>query len=115
MNVEPIKPNLDHVFTLSALHEEPLHSSRFSLETPTVEKSEPAAEPADKPVNRIEAASGLADHRVNFRFDEGSGRTIIRVVDSKTHEVLQEFPRNQILEITERMKSIMGVFFDREV
>ena len=115
MNVEPIQPNLAHVFTLSALQEGPARSSRFVQDDTENKQSKPASLIYDKPVNRIEAADSLAEHRVNFRFDEGSRRTIIRVVDSKTHEVLQEFPHNQILEITERMKSIMGVFFDREV
>ncbi len=114
MNVEPIQPILDHVLPRAALHEGPPNSSRFNPKTPEV-KTDQAFEPTDKPVNRIEAANSLVDHKVNFSVDKGSGRTIIRVVDSKTREVLQEFPRTQILEITERMKSIMGVFFDREV
>ncbi|MBZ0258144.1 flagellar protein FlaG [bacterium] len=114
MNIEPIQaiPTLD--YSLPESIEKRIEPATLKpAEHNKEQESEPQATD-HQPVNRIQESESLSEHRVNFRIDEGSGRTIIRVVDSKTHEVLQEFPQTQILEITERMKSIMGLFYDHE-
>ena len=114
MNIEPINTISTQDHSLPEAIEKRIEPFNLKpVESNDKQKSE-SQPTADQPFNRIQDSESLSEHRVNFRIDEGSGRTIIRVVDSKTHEVLQEFPHTQILEITERMKSLMGIFYDRE-
>ncbi|MBI1388536.1 MAG: hypothetical protein GC154_08820 [bacterium] len=59
-------------------------------------------------------SSSIHDRRVSFHKHEGSGRTVISIVDPETEEVIQEFPQDQLLKSSERIKEIMGKLFDAE-
>lgn len=122
MNIEPISmiPTAAPVFdpAVKRAMASPAVKPVESSERAPKERKEPFEAAPKAPVNRIEdyaIDSSLANHRVNFSVHEGSGRSIIRVVDRQTREVINEFPKEQVVEVTERMKSLMGLFFDKDV
>jgi len=68
-----------------------------------------------------EVVSGLNEmvqnlHRnLQFSVDDGSGDTVIKVVDSETREVVRQIPSEEIVRLRERMKDAAGMLFQGAV
>jgi len=43
-------------------------------------------------------------NELSFTFDRGSQRAVVRIVDRKTREVVQQFPTEQVLRLAEELK-----------
>jgi flagellar protein FlaG len=44
------------------------------------------------------------DHELAFSFDRNLRRTVVRIVDSKTGEVVQQIPAEYVLRLAEELK-----------
>ena len=68
-----------------------------------------------------QALDNLSTHVQNlqrsllFSVDRASGETIVRVVDSETHEVIRQIPSQELLAIEERLRSTAGVLLSAQV
>ena len=51
---------------------------------------------------------------LQFSIDESSGRTVIKVVDKDTKEVIRQIPEQQVLELAARLDKSAGVFVQDE-
>jgi flagellar protein FlaG len=51
---------------------------------------------------------------LQFSIDESSGRTVIKVVDKDTQEVIRQIPEEQVLELAARLDKVAGVFVQDE-
>lgn len=51
---------------------------------------------------------------LQFSIDESSGRTVIKVVDKDTQEVIRQIPEQQVLEMAARLDKSAGVFVQDE-
>jgi flagellar protein FlaG len=67
-----------------------------------------AAPPAGKDLPAVSVAAAieqieefLADNQrqLTFQVDEGSGRTVVRVVDPGSGEVIRQFPAEEVLQV----------------
>jgi flagellar protein FlaG len=55
---------------------------------------------------------------LQFSIDDQSGRTVIKVIDSETHEVLRQIPSEEILNVAHRLMELneeQGVIFNGTV
>lgn len=96
--------------------------------------AQPAREASDaaaaKPSATVSAAESAASVRqavdeanealrsvsagVEFSLDEGSGKVIVRVVDSETDEVLRQIPSEQMLAISRAIDDLRGLLIKQE-
>ena len=44
------------------------------------------------------------ENELSFAFDRGSQRAVVRIVDRKTREVVQQIPTEQVLRLAEELK-----------
>ncbi len=44
------------------------------------------------------------ENELSFAFDRHSQRTVVRIVDKKTREVLQQIPNEQVLRLAEELQ-----------
>ena len=44
------------------------------------------------------------ENELSFTFDRASQRAVVRIVDRKTREVVQQFPSEQVLRLAEELK-----------
>ena len=44
------------------------------------------------------------ENELSFAFDRGSQRAVVRIVDKKTREVVQQIPTEQVLRFAEELK-----------
>lgn len=49
---------------------------------------------------------------VHFSIDENSGISVVKVIDTETKKVLQQFPSEQSLEIGKNLTSLKGLLID---
>ena len=66
-------------------------------------------------VNDLNSLVQNIQRELNFRVDEGSGETVVTVLDSKTDEVIRQIPADHVLAISENIESLKGILFSAEV
>ena len=72
---------------------------------PATGKPAPQAKPApppvsiDKALQQIQAFLNDSKRELTFERDESSGRTIIRVIDPASGDVIRQFPSEEVLKI----------------
>lgn len=90
----------------------PVDSNRFLL-------SVPAAQPEDraqaterrnlvKAVKELQATPQLGvgvNQELTFAFDRPSKKTVVRIIDRATREVVRQFPAEEILRMADRLKT----------
>lgn len=55
-------------------------------------------------------------HSIGLRFSvhDGTGRTIIKIVDKETDTLIREIPPEDFLDLAARLDEMVGILFDRE-
>jgi flagellar protein FlaG len=51
---------------------------------------------------------------LRFSIDEGSGRTVVKVVDAQTEEVLRQIPSEEWLSISKALDKLQGLLVSNE-
>ena len=72
---------------------------------PPAGKTAPAKRPASPPISidkalaQIKAYLSDSKRQLDFQFDEGSGRTIIKVVNPSSGEVIRQIPSEEVIKL----------------
>ena len=77
-------------------------------------KSERAAqedEPLENVVSNLNQLVRDLHRELQFSVDEDSGDTVIKVIDSKTDEVLRQIPSEEVMRLRQRLEEAAGVIF----
>jgi flagellar protein FlaG len=67
-----------------------------------------AATPAKELADAVEDLNGLMQsirRELHFSVDDESGRTVIKVVDARTQEVIRHIPREEVATVVDRLGS----------
>lgn len=96
----------------------------------SMEKSQPpaASERAPEPRSRGEVESGAPAElatalnelasamnvRIAFLVDQATGKTVIKVIDQETQEVIRQIPPEEMLRLVARMSLLLGVLLNQE-
>jgi len=64
-----------------------------------------------KAVSQMNDSTELLRSNLKFSIDKESGRTVIKVVDSKTDEVIRQIPREEVLAIARSLEKAEGLLF----
>jgi flagellar protein FlaG len=65
-------------------------------------------------VEELNELAQQIERQLQFSVDEGSGTTVIRVIDADTEEVIREIPPEEILTLRQRLSEVQGVLFKAE-
>ncbi|MED5526709.1 flagellar protein FlaG [Gallaecimonas pentaromativorans] len=84
--------------------------------------------PADTRQSLSDAVQVLAEfvnlrgHNLNFSTDESSGRTVVKVLDAQTGDVIRQIPSEEVLKTADRVRQLreelgakIGIFLDSNV
>lgn len=87
-------------------------------EGPTTEEAEGKAS-ADEVVKRLKEAAEKTnayfrrtDTRLQFEVGEQTGRTIIRVIDKQSGEVVRQIPPENLVRLSEQLEELKGLLFE---
>jgi flagellar protein FlaG len=66
---------------------------------PETSKSEASPERVQEAVSRIQSYLSESQRELQISIDKGSGRTVVRVVNPETQEVIRQIPNEEILKL----------------
>lgn len=69
----------------------------------------------DKAVELINEAVQMADKKLEFKVHEGTNRTMVKVIDRETDEIIREIPPEEILDLVDKMTELVGLMMDKRV
>ena len=62
-------------------------------------------------VQKIQETVDNLAHNLRFSIDEDTGRTIIKVMDAHTEEVIRQIPTKEAIEIARTLDKVQGLLF----
>jgi len=79
-----------------------------------------AAEPTsreqlDLAVGEVKRALAPVARNLQFSIDDATGRSVVKVVDATTNEVIRQMPSEELLAITRSMDKLSGLFVKQKV
>jgi len=80
----------------------------------------PARSEAIKPeqveaaVNQIQQFTQALTQNLKFSIDEDTGKTVIKIVDVQTQEVIRQMPSEEAIKIASALGKIQGLLFNGE-
>jgi flagellar protein FlaG len=96
-----------------ALGKHPSDAANVSPPKNSVEKSvespESSAKDLQDALDVIEQAVRTTTDELNFSIDEESGRTVVKVIDKTTDEVIRQFPSKEVLDIARALDKLQGL------
>lgn len=55
------------------------------------------------------------DVDLHFNLDEATGRTVVKITNSETGELIREVPPKEMLNLAAKMEDIVGILFDQKI
>lgn len=99
-------------------------SSSTSNAAATIDKAQAAQSSAARPppstalekaLGNVSAHVQISQRSLHFSVDKESGKPIVRIVDTETHELIRQIPSEELLAIEERLRSTTGVLLSEQV
>lgn len=69
----------------------------------TEKKTQPREEDIDQAIRELNENSQVIQRELHFTIDKDSGHTVIKVIDSKTEEVIRQIPGEEMLKVARRL------------
>ena len=89
-------------------------TSAISAEQPKVAEAiaanPPSREQIDRAMGEVKKALAPVARNLQFSIDDETGRSIVKVVDASTNEVIRQFPSEELLAITRSIDRLSGLF-----
>jgi len=85
------------------------------VEPQNVPPAEVSGKEVAEAVTAINSAFQNVQRDLLFSVDDGSGKSIIRVIDQETNEVIRQIPADELLKIARRLEEVQGVLFNQKV
>ncbi len=63
-------------------------------------------------VNNIEKFALAMQQNLKFSIDEDSGKTVIKVMDATTDEIVRQIPTEEVIDIARALSKIHGTIFN---
>ena len=102
----------------------PLPAAAVRREAPAAKTRDPeAAQEQSKAQDESQLKQAVAELQrqtqhvapnLEFSIDRQSGRSIIKVVDSKTKEVIRQIPSEEVLRLNQQLDKLQGLLFDKQ-
>ena len=80
------------------------------LDSKPADKLDPEQEKLKNLVQITNKLMNLSSYHLQFRIDEASERLQVKLIDNETNETIREIPPDQMLNLSARIKEIIGTF-----
>jgi flagellar protein FlaG len=81
----------------------------------TSAREEIPREEVEKATEKLNRLLGLFEKRMKFEIHEDSNRIMVKIIDKKTDEVLNEIPPEKILDMLSSFSDYVGLILDKKV
>ena len=77
-------------------------------------KVQPGRKELDKAVEAVNEFVGAVNTDLRFSVDDDTGRTVVKVMDVNTKEVIKQYPSEEMLAIAKALDSIKGLLVQQK-
>lgn len=109
-----IKPEANIILSASAAVKQP--------EVAAEVKQEQSPQAVEQALDVINRAVVIEQRSLSFSVDEASGRSVIKVVDQQTDQLIRQIPTEEVLRVAQDIKKLqeemgqsLGLLIDRKV
>lgn len=117
MAIQPVNAAVTTVQTtrtqqVSAVRETSAADSAHSVETKQAAAAvvQPSPEQIDRAMAEVKRALPPVARNLQFSIDKDTGRSVVKVVDSSTNEVIRQIPSEELLAIARSIDNFSGLF-----
>ena len=103
--VQQIKPVLTQAVEIKPQAEKVLPAERATVSTSQTE--------LNKSIEQIQVMMDLRQRSVQFITDNESGRSVVKVVDGNSGDVIRQMPAEELLSFMRNLTRMMGTFIDK--
>ncbi len=90
-------------------------AQRATLDNPVSLPAQPVSQEAvAAAVRSANAYVQSVSATIRFSFDQDTGRTIVKMIDIETEEVLRQFPSEEMLAISRSIDRMQGLLINRK-
>ncbi|GAB4057591.1 flagellar protein FlaG [Uliginosibacterium sediminicola] len=88
-----------------------------SVQTDSVSSAaaQPTREQIDQAMGEVRKVLAPVARNLQFSIDDETGRTVVKVMDSSTNEVIRQIPSEELLAMTRSMDKLSGLFVKQKV
>ena len=79
-----------------------------------VKEGQPSRDQLDKAVKSVNDFVNSVNNSLQFSVDDDTGKTIVKVIDSATKEVIKQFPSEEMLAIAKALDHIKGLLIHQK-
>ena len=83
--------------------------------TPAANETQATRQELDQAVKEVSDFVGVVNADLSFSVDEDTGRTVVKVVDNATKEVIKQIPSKEMLELAKALDGIKGLLVKQNV
>lgn len=87
-------------------------ASPVSTADPRVNSSPRSEDQVNEAVQKIQSTVDNLAHNLRFSIDEDTGKTIIKVMDVHTEEIIRQIPSEEAVEIARTLDKVQGLLFN---
>jgi len=89
--------------------------SATAVQGPVAQARRPSQEQIEKAVESMkQLVEAKAPNSLSFSVDESTGRTIVRVSDTKTGDLIRQIPAEELLDIARSLDKLQGMLLRQE-
>lgn len=92
--------------------------SNQAVNVPAAPEDDKNAQPDSKQLqaalDKLKKVAAASSSDLQFSVDKDSGKTIVRVVDTITGDVIRQIPSKDVLEISKSIETMQGMLFKKE-
>lgn len=81
----------------------------------TPSASTPRPEQVQQAVEQIQSVVAPVAQNLLFSIDKSTGKTVVRIVDSETKEVVRQIPTEEVLSIARALDRLQGLLINGKV
>ncbi len=65
-------------------------------------------------VKELNAAVKMFNTNLSFSVDKDTGKTVIKVIDTETKEIIRQIPPEDALRVAAHIKELVGILYDHK-
>lgn len=88
---------------------------KLATSTDVKESAEQKEENLEQTVQELSSIVQSLNRELNFSVDADSGRSVIKVIDSATDEVIRQIPSEEVIELAQMIDQHAGLLMDAKV
>lgn len=99
----------------------PIKEVRYEMEQQSAPLPQPASsqkmskEEVEAIVAELNKVMEMVGTTLSFYVDKDTKKTVVKVLDAQTHEVIRQIPPEEMLKVSQRISELLGILIDQSL